>query len=111
MQKEVAREILKRANLDENCCCDLLSEKDFENLAKTIKHLSFDVCGTYDNNQILSGGVDLKDLTNSLESKVQKDLYCCGELCNVDGECGGYNLQWAFASANAVAKDIVKKIK
>lgn len=111
MQKEVAREVLKRANLDENCCCDLLSENDFENLAKIIKHLSFDVCGTYDNNQVLSGGVDLKDLTNSLESKVQKNLYCCGELCNVDGECGGYNLQWAFASANAVAKDIVKKIK
>jgi len=48
---------------------------------------------------ITRGGVSLKEIEpNSMESKKIKGLYFCGEVMNLDGPCGGYNLQWAFAS-------------
>ncbi len=52
--------------------------------------------------QVTSGGVDLSELTDSLESKKLKNLYVIGESLNMDGLCGGYNLHWAFLSAIAV---------
>ena len=62
--------------------------------------MEFDVVGCYDNNQVYSGGIDLLCLTQSLESKNQNGLYFCGELCDIDGVCGGYNLQWAWMSGS-----------
>jgi len=48
---------------------------------------------------ITRGGVSLKEVNpSSLESKKVKGLYFCGEVLNLDGPCGGYNLQWSFAS-------------
>lgn len=48
---------------------------------------------------ITRGGVSLKEIVpETLESKLLKGLYFCGEVMNLDGPCGGYNLQWSFAS-------------
>jgi len=48
---------------------------------------------------ITRGGVSLKEIRpESMESKILKGLYFCGEVMNLDGPCGGYNLQWSFAS-------------
>lgn len=48
---------------------------------------------------ITRGGVSLKEIRpETMESKVLKGLYFCGEVMNLDGPCGGYNLQWSFAS-------------
>jgi len=48
---------------------------------------------------ITRGGVTLKEIDpNTMESKKLKGLYFCGEVMNLDGPCGGYNLQWSFAS-------------
>jgi len=48
---------------------------------------------------ITRGGISLKEINpNTLESKKMKGLYFCGEVMNLDGPCGGYNLQWSFAS-------------
>jgi len=48
---------------------------------------------------ITRGGVSLKEINpKSMESKLIKGLYFCGEVMNLDGPCGGYNLQWSFAS-------------
>jgi predicted Rossmann fold flavoprotein len=48
---------------------------------------------------ITRGGVSLKEIRpQTLESKLLKGLYFCGEVMNLDGPCGGYNLQWSFAS-------------
>lgn len=48
--------------------------------------------------QVTSGGVDVSELTSSLKSKRCKGLYVVGEAVDVDGLCGGYNLQWAWSS-------------
>lgn len=50
---------------------------------------------------ITRGGVSLKEIRpESMESKLLKGLYFCGEVMNLDGPCGGYNLQWSFASGH-----------
>lgn len=51
-----------------------------------------------DNAQICSGGVNTTELKDTLESKLVEGLYFAGEIIDVNGECGGYNLQWAFSS-------------
>ena len=51
--------------------------------------------------QVCSGGVPLGELTENLESRMAKGVYFTGEAADVDGACGGYNLQWAWSSGAA----------
>jgi len=70
-----------------------------------------DVYG-YGKAEVTSGGVDLKELKGAtLESRFQSGLYFAGEVCDVDGRIGGFNFQWAWASACAVAQSIEKSVK
>lgn len=58
----------------------------------------------FDNAQVCTGGVDMNDVTKRLESKKIKDVYFAGEILDVDGKCGGYNLQWAWTSGYIAGK-------
>ena len=51
-----------------------------------------------ENAQVCAGGVDLKQVDAGLQSRLVKSLYFAGEILDVDGKCGGYNLQWAWTS-------------
>ena len=53
---------------------------------------------SFDNAQVSAGGVELSQVTDNMESRLCKDLYFAGEILDVDGKCGGYNLQWAWSS-------------
>ena len=54
---------------------------------------------------ITRGGINLKEINpKTMQSKLFKGLYFCGEIMNLDGPCGGYNLQWSFASGNLAGK-------
>ena len=56
------------------------------------------------------GGVDTAEIDRkSMESKIVENLYFAGEVIDVDGECGGYNITWAFSSAAMAAGSIRKK--
>lgn len=83
-----------------------------EDLANTIKNLTFNVLDTMDfkNAQVCSGGINTNELTDSLESKYNSNLYFAGEIIDVDGICGGYNLHFAFSCANSIAKNIIEKV-
>ena len=102
----LAYEILNRCKLDENRNSKTLTNEEISAFANTIKNLNFTVKGHFDNNQVFSGGINLKDLTENLEHKKVKNLYFCGEVCDVDGICGGYNLQWAWTSGFIVGENI-----
>ena len=102
----VANEIFKQSKFNINIKPQNMTDVAIQNLAKTIKNLQFDVCGAYDNNQVYSGGVNLNDLTDNLESKQIPSLFFVGEICNVDGVCGGYNLQWAWTSGHIVGESL-----
>ena len=81
-------------------------------LAYTIKHLKFNVLENLDfkTAQVTSGGISVKELKETLESKYNENLYFLGEVVDVDAVCGGYNLHFAFASAYVAAKDIISKV-
>ena len=71
-----------------------------------IHHLAFSFKAFYDYQiaEVSHGGLALEEVNDSLESKKEKGLYFTGELLDVDGMCGGYNLMFAFASAEKVKK-------
>ena len=71
-----------------------------------IHHLAFSFKAFYDYQiaEVSHGGLALEEVSDSLESKKEKGLYFTGELLDVDGMCGGYNLMFAFASAEKVKK-------
>lgn len=97
-------------NYDINVC--ELSKEEIYKLAHTLKNLEFSVSGykDEDSGQITCGGVDTDEINPStMESKKIKNLYIIGEIMDVDGDCGGYNLQWAFSSAYSCAMSIIKK--
>ncbi len=104
--KNLGYEILNRAKVNYNISVNNLSDNQILELAKIISDFSLDVVGFYDNNQVHCGGVNLSDLTSNLESKQNKNLFVCGEANNVDGLCGGYNLQWAWTSGYIVGKSL-----
>lgn len=56
--------------------------------------------------QVMSGGILLENVNSSLESKKYPHLYAMGELLNVTGDCGGYNLHFALACAKRIARDL-----
>lgn len=105
----LAYHILTQLKLDEEKSCASLTGKEIDAMAKLIKNLSFNVKGNYDNNQVFSGGVKLSALDQNLQTTNTPNLYFTGEICDVDGICGGYNLQWAWTSGKIVADAIKEK--
>ena len=83
-------------------------------LANEVKNYSIKVVGTlgFDYAQVTKGGIDTKDVNpDTYESKLQNGLYLTGEMLNVDGECGGYNLNFAFTSGIIAAKAVKNQYK
>ena len=78
-------------------------DMDFRQMAGSIKAFPVEIKGTASlkQAQVCSGGVPLRELTENLESCLVKGVYFTGEAADVDGACGGYNLQWAWSSGAA----------
>ena len=102
----LANEIFRQAKVNTNINSTKISDKIVDALVGAIKNLEYNVCGCYDNNQVYSGGVELKDLDDNLMYKKIPNLYFVGEVCDVDGMCGGYNLQWAWTSGKIVGDSL-----
>ncbi len=81
---------------------------DKRRIAELLKAFPLTVAGKegFQEAQVTKGGIRLSETDENLMSKFRDGLYFAGEILNVDGECGGYNLQWAFTSAYAVAEGI-----
>ena len=73
----------------------------YGNLQEAIESYPLQVTGylSFEQAQVCSGGVDTKQVNAyTMESRIHPGLYFAGELLDVDGKCGGYNLQWAWSS-------------
>lgn len=85
------------------------SEDDIIILCKLIKNFSIQIYETngFEHAQCCGGGVSLEEIDPlTMESKKVSDLYFCGELLDVYGDCGGYNLQWAWTSGYLAGKAV-----
>jgi len=112
MNKKLAKYILLNANLSSTVkYAKFLSSKDITKIVKTIKNLEFNIVETkgFETCEVCAGGIKLSEINLELmESKYQKDLFFIGEVLDVDGDCGGYNLHWAWSSAYTVALNMKK---
>lgn len=88
-----------------------LSSKQWEKCLRLLKEFKVVVNGTnpFENAQVCSGGVPLSEVTETMESVKQKDVFFAGEILDCDGICGGYNLQWAWSSGRLAGLWAAKK--
>ncbi len=93
--------LLKISKIDKMKSWNDLSNESKIILAKNIVELEIEVSGTkgFDNAQICTGGIDLSEINlETFESKLVHGLYFTGEILDVNGDCGGYNLGFAWIS-------------
>ena len=101
MPKALGRYILKRCGENSLSSLGKIGKEKIDKIIYTAKNLDFTITGTmgFKNAQISVGGADVKEFDSKpMESKQVKGLFCAGELLDTDGICGGFNLQWAWAS-------------
>ena len=88
-----------------------LNDSDIRKLCTVLKKYRVKILETtgFKNAQVTAGGVSLDEVnTETLESKIVKGLYFSGEVLDVYGECGGFNLQWAWASGYIAGENSAK---
>jgi predicted Rossmann fold flavoprotein len=102
LNNQVGRAVMKR-----------YGDGGFEAVADGVKGFILPVVGTlgFDYAQVTKGGIPLAEVDESLQSRYGEGLYFAGEILDVDGECGGFNLQWAYTSAMVCAETIVAKYR
>lgn len=102
INKKLILPILRELNLDKNKMVSDLSKVEVEKLSKILTSWSFKITGSqsWGQAQVTAGGISTKEIDDkTMESNLMKGLYLIGELVDIDGDCGGYNLQWAWSSA------------
>lgn len=105
--------ILKKNKIDGNIPFNKLSYNQKCSIASDLENFKFEVTGynNFDASQVCSGGIPLDEINiNTMESKFQNGLYIIGELLDVDGECGGYNLGFAWLSGILAGRDIKESL-
>lgn len=101
--------LLKRANLSKDDCWFRLGEDKKRTLCKVIESFPLDIVGadSFDKSQVCTGGVSLCDVdSDTMESRLCEGLYFAGEVLDVDGRCGGYNLAFAFVSGYIAGRSV-----
>lgn len=112
LNKKLSYVLLAESKIDCDISSRKVSKKQLEFLADNIKDMCTSVSDTngYENAQVTAGGVSTGQVAeNTMESKLVQGLYFAGEILDIDGICGGYNLQWCWSSAYTAAMDIVKE--
>ncbi len=104
LNKKLISYVLKKAHV--NGKYGAIKEDDFKRICDIIKGDIIKVSAPlgFDRAQTTAGGVPLDEIDDGFQSLKVPGLYFCGELLDVDGRCGGYNLQWAFTSGHLAAK-------
>ena len=103
----VGEELLKELSVPKEACFRDLSRQQLRKAASLAKDWRFPVTGTggWEGAQVTAGGVPLGEVdTATLESKKCPGLYLAGELLHLHGDCGGYNLHWAWATGLAAGQ-------
>lgn len=99
----VANEICNLCDIDTNLNYKNIDGKLKNNLIKILSWTPFTIVGHdgFNKAMITRGGINLKEIdSNTMQSKIIKGLYFAGEIVDIDGPCGGYNLQWSFSSGH-----------
>ncbi len=109
LNKKLAYTALRESKVDVSLTLGQLREEQLERLALRLKEwkISISETNSFEQAQVTAGGVDTLQIDPStMESKLVKGLFFAGEIVDVDGTCGGYNLQWAWSSGFAAGNNL-----
>ena len=112
LHNRLGRTLIKAAGIRGTNPMNILNEQEIRTVCKLVK--SFDIPITeplgMDAAQVTAGGIVTRDFNpETMESYLVPGLYACGEVLDVDGDCGGYNLQWAWSSGYCAGKHAGKE--
>lgn len=107
LHKKLMLQLLKLAGIKAGQPAEEISKESIDTFFRLCKEWELTVTGpnSFEQAQVCAGGIDMKEVTVHLESKKVKGLYFAGEVLDVDGKCGGYNLQWAWTSGYIAGKN------
>lgn len=97
----VGQEVIKRGGIPLSAPLSRLTRDQLRRTAEGVKAFRLPVSGTlgWDDAQVTAGGIPLSQVDpETMESRICPGIYITGELLNVDGDCGGYNLHWAWTT-------------
>ncbi len=100
INKKIASYIFKKTGVNPNTQVSEIPDKKTDIIIRLLKDMRFNISTTYgfDQAQVTCGGVDFSEVGDDLQCIRIPGLYLTGELLDIDGRCGGYNLQWAWTS-------------
>ena len=107
LHNRLGRMLVKYASLEANRPIGSLTDKELRRAARAAEDFILPLRGTegFDNAQVTAGGLRTAGFNpETLESWFMSGLFACGEVLDVDGDCGGYNLQWAWASGRLAGR-------
>lgn len=110
--KKLGNVLLKESNITLDQQATDISSKQIKKLVSNIKTLTIDIVAAnpFENAQVTAGGIPTNEIINeTLESKLVEKLYFAGEMIDIDGTCGGYNLQWAWSSGYVAGQNAAKR--
>lgn len=113
VDKKFIHYIVDSLDMDKNTAMNMISMGDFEKIIGLLLKSRFKVTGNtgFKNAQVTRGGVSLDEVSpENYEAKKYKDLYIIGEALDIDGDCGGYNLHFAFGCGYRLGKILREKI-
>ena len=87
-----------------------LTDKQITQIAQAIKAFTLTATGVngFSNAQVTAGGIQTDSFDPAtMQSKLQAGLFAAGEILDIDGDCGGFNLQWAFSSGRLAGRSAV----
>ena len=112
LPKNLVQILCRRVEVDEHTPCSQINKKARESIVTMLTKCPFkvDTLGGFHIAMVTAGGVHLKEVNpTTMESRKQKGLYFVGEVLDIDGITGGYNIQAAFSMGNLCASHIAKK--
>ncbi len=100
LPKKLAELILKLSSVNMRSLFSSLTESELDRLIEMIKEFKVCVSGTntFEDAQICMGGIDISQVKDTMESKLASGLYFAGEILDLHGDCGGFNLQLAWTT-------------
>lgn len=98
--KRIGQALLKKAGIPFSKTCGEITPKEISLLCSAAKDSRYPIKGVSDWSlaQITCGGIPAGEVSDTLESIKASGLYLCGEILNIQGKCGGFNLDWAWKS-------------
>lgn len=113
INKRLAQVVLKYCGYKLADSVSTLRDKDFDKIATALKNFEFKVLSNtgFLNSQVSAGGISTNEFNpKTLMSKRYNRLFAAGEILDIDGDCGGFNLSWAWASGALAAESAVNSI-